>query len=195
MIRSNSIDKSRTNSGSLAIPDPNDLCGLHSRRLSTARRAESAIGRHSRRAVCGMQSGPARMGSPYRMAARTRVESAGRGIVALAGGRGAADLDRGDDRFRQDDHGNAGRGLAGAPRRKRAGVLRRRRRSPHPDQGRGPVRAAAAGRRSCGRAVPRTAGPGAARAHTRTISGASWLSVACATGRQSSWRGASCRTR
>ena len=58
-----------------------------------------------------------------------------RSIVALAGGCGAADLDRGHDRFRQDDHGNASRGLAGAPGRKRAGVLRMRRRSPHPDQG------------------------------------------------------------
>jgi len=29
------------------------------------------------------------------------------GIVALAGGRGAADLDQGDDRFRQDGHGDA----------------------------------------------------------------------------------------
>ena len=118
---------------------------------------------------------------------------AGRGIVVLVGGRGAADLDRGDDRFRQDDHGHAGRGLAGAPRRKRAGVPRRRRRSPHPDQGRGPL--AGSSRGAGRRAVPRTAGPGAAPAPTRTISGAGWPSVACATGRRSSWKGASCRTR
>lgn len=40
--RSNSIDKNRTNSGSPASPDLADLCGVHSRRSSTARRAESA---------------------------------------------------------------------------------------------------------------------------------------------------------
>jgi len=59
--------------------------------------------------------------------------------LALANGRGAADLDRGNDRRGQDDHGPAGGDLADEPGRRRAGIPGIGRGPSHPHQGRRPV--------------------------------------------------------
>jgi amidase len=70
-------------------------------------------------------------GARLRAAVRRLPGPARRGVTC---GRPAADPDRGHDRIGQDDHGRAPRGLAGPPRRRRAGLRRGRRGSSHPDQ-------------------------------------------------------------